>query len=656
VNAGGETRTFILYAVSAAPGGDLLLNIAGTNNRVLIDSTSTLFVNRSSCTGEELTTLTISMVNTGYHDFMITSADFYVTDTTYGQGRPRYPFRRDAQNNLIRSNDYVITPNPPVLPLTSAQSGFPIAVAQGQTRTIYLTFVSQRAEKRFARAYIYTNGQSRSGLNLNGVLTEGVLTFDLFGRGVSSSLSDNITGGLPKAISFPETKIGDSADATLHLFNPGICPLRISLPRMNITTGDIDEFSIVSLPTAGIDAATGDLILSPGANESVVLRFKPQTYGSRRAGLRLMTNDSTIIIPGITERGVYYLDLYGSGKADLYAEGVDFGSALIGGTGAEQIHKIVRVTNSLSKPLQIIGIIRSGADTADFQEDGAAHWPTLPITLNAGQELDLSVVFGPIAGQPGGRGADIKIVLSNGDTITAKLKGTAGTRTLSVNPTTLNLSVSAGKVARKTIMITNSGTMPIRLQAPSVAPLGSDFAMSPLARLALDPGQTEFLELSYSPQASGSVNAVLTIPNNGTTGAAQVTLNGVAKTKQVGVDPSALTQQGDIIGYGTIGRADDLSTSSAGSQDVTYGMALLQSVPNPAYDQVEIGYRLVNAGEVSLELYDGAGRLVKVLDAGTRLPGEQHVRVDVSGLASGVYHYRLNSGGHSISRSMTIAR
>jgi hypothetical protein len=655
VSAGGETRTFTLYAISKATGGDLKV-VGG----VVIDTTTTLFTNVSGCLGEQGTTIAISMVNTGYNDFIIRGAEFYESDTTYGQGRPRYPYRRDSQGRLIPMSDYLLTTTPPVLPLgRTSPVSFPIALAQGQTQTIYLTFVGSRTGKRFAKAFIRTNDQSRAGYDTNGVVTEGIYSFEVFARGVGSILSDNMTGGLPKAVSFPETKIGETSDAFLQLYNPGICPLRVSLPRMNLTAGDVDEFSIVSLPTNGIDAATGDLVLAPGSHDSVHVRFRPQQLGSRRAGMRLMTNDSTVMIPGITERGVYYVDLYGMGKADLYAESVDFGVALIGGTGADLTHKMVRVNNTLSKPVTITKITIDGVDAGEFTEDGGARWPSLPAVVAPGQELDLNIVFGPVAGgTAGGRSANAKIALSNGDTIVARLTGIAGTRTIAVNPSTLNFTVSPGKVNRKTVTVTNSGTMPLTLQPATLSPGSFDYSIGALPRLILAPGQTEFIEISYAPQTSGSSTSSLSIPSNSTTGTAQVTLNGVSKTKRIDVDPSQMTLRGGDENLGA-GRNTEMDGNQAVSgvtgEEISYGMMLGQSIPNPARDGVSISYYLSTACDVNLELYDGAGRLVKVLDAGQRGVGEQHVTVDVRQIAAGVYHYRLTSCGHTISRTMTIA-
>jgi Abnormal spindle-like microcephaly-assoc'd, ASPM-SPD-2-Hydin/Secretion system C-terminal sorting domain len=652
VNAGGEIRTFILNAISAAPGGDLSIGA------LVLDSNATLLTNTHACVGEQITSMLVTIRNTGYNDFIINGADFYRIDTTYGQGRPRYPFVRDAQGELIASADYVLTTVPNVAPSSSNQVVFPMVVPEGGTATFYITFTAQQPGKRFARAFIRTNGESRSGNDTDGVLTEGIVSFDLYGRGTGSRLSDNPGGGLPKAIVFPETHVGSTSDKQLVLYNPGECVLRVSLPFMDIVSGDVDEFTVVQKPSASIDPVTGDLLLAPGATETVTLRFKPRQHGSRRAGLRLMTNDSTIQIPGITERGVYYIDLYGPGKADIYAEDVDFGDALIGGTGPDQVRKPVRLKNTLNGPIVITRIIFDGVDTSEFKPDGTPGWPTLPIILNGGQEINLGVVFGPVAGgQPGPRVVMVKLVTEKGDTIQARLTGVAGTRTVAVTPTTVNLGpITLGKQARQAITITNSGTMTLTLQAPTLS-AGSDFSIGNLPRLVIAPGQTEFLEVTYTPQTPGGSNATLTIPSNATGGPVQVNLNGTAtKTKLVVVDPSQTVRREDVIDHGTLGRAENLNVTGVTGETIANGMALYQSVPNPARDEVEIGYRLGTAGDVRLELYDGAGRLLKVLDAGHRQEGEQRVRVDVRSLTNGVYHYRLNAGGSTLVRTLSIVR
>jgi hypothetical protein len=102
------------------------------------------------------------------------------------------------------------------------------------------------------------------------------------------------------------------------------------------------------------------------------------------------------------------------------------------------------------------------------------------------------------------------------------------------------------------------------------------------------------------------------------------------------------------------GEAPQSGTSSVGSEGSSSVMELSQSVPNPASGEAEIRYELKTAAEVTLRLYDEQGREVSVLDGGHRSRGEHVVRVDVSGLSSGVYHYRLEAGGRMISRSLRV--
>jgi hypothetical protein len=79
-------------------------------------------------------------------------------------------------------------------------------------------------------------------------------------------------------------------------------------------------------------------------------------------------------------------------------------------------------------------------------------------------------------------------------------------------------------------------------------------------------------------------------------------------------------------------------------------------MPNPASGEVAISYSLSSRGQVALELYDASGKAVRQLAAGVEESGEHVVRVDVSGLSSGVYHYRLTANGTTLSRDMTVVR
>jgi hypothetical protein len=653
VTADGESHDFILYA-TAVP---VLANFFA--NQTPLDSTSSFYTNTTGCIGVQPLTVPIDIENPGSVPVMISGVEVYKMDTTFSQGTPSYPLSRTPNGKVIPFTDYIVTTTPAVAPIPANPAvNYPITINPGNIARIYLTFISQRVNKRFARIFIRTDAVNFGAADTGGVYRPGLLRMDLYGRGAGGRLSSDAGGGLPRTVPFAVTKIGDSVDAPLVLYNSGQCDLRIALSSLTITAGDVEEFSIVRVPQTHVDNVNHDIVLPPGVSDSVICRFKPRQMGSRRAGFRLVTNDSAVIIPGITEQGVYYVDLYGNGKADLYASDVDFGMALIGGGPSEHIHRSVHLKNTINGTIVITKFVLEGPDTADIKAETNPAWPNLPLILNGGDELDLGVVFGPLAGGPlGARNATLKLITSNGDTIIAHLGGIAATRVVSVTPIVMNFGpVTAGKQIRRTVTITNTGMMSLTLAPPLLSP-GSDFVVGSLPRLTLVPGQTEYLEVTYVPQTPGGSNATLTIASNATNGALQITLNGTAlKTKLVDTDPSQTVAVKHGDDRDRAGMADAANTSGVAVDESVAGVRLWQSVPNPANDEVEIRYTLDRATVASLELYDAAGRMVRLVDGGDRGAGEHRVTVDVRELPSGTYHYRLIANGASITRTMTIVR
>ncbi len=76
-----------------------------------------------------------------------------------------------------------------------------------------------------------------------------------------------------------------------------------------------------------------------------------------------------------------------------------------------------------------------------------------------------------------------------------------------------------------------------------------------------------------------------------------------------------------------------------------YGFSLGQAYPNPALRSVTIPYTLTRAAHTTLDVWDLLGRRVKVVSGGIQAPGARKLVLQVSDLPSGVYLYRLRSGG-----------
>ncbi len=84
--------------------------------------------------------------------------------------------------------------------------------------------------------------------------------------------------------------------------------------------------------------------------------------------------------------------------------------------------------------------------------------------------------------------------------------------------------------------------------------------------------------------------------------------------------------------------------------------SLRQNYPNPFNPSTDIHYTLPARNLVLLTVYDLLGRHVKILVDSFEEAGEKQVRFDGSGLASGVYFYRLQSGKFVETKKMVLMR
>lgn len=83
---------------------------------------------------------------------------------------------------------------------------------------------------------------------------------------------------------------------------------------------------------------------------------------------------------------------------------------------------------------------------------------------------------------------------------------------------------------------------------------------------------------------------------------------------------------------------------------------LEQNFPNPFNPSTVIGYQLSGAGNVTLKVYDLLGREVATLVNERKAAGAYSVRFDGSGLASGIYFYRLQSGDFTQTKTLLLIR
>ncbi len=84
--------------------------------------------------------------------------------------------------------------------------------------------------------------------------------------------------------------------------------------------------------------------------------------------------------------------------------------------------------------------------------------------------------------------------------------------------------------------------------------------------------------------------------------------------------------------------------------------ALEQNYPNPFNPSTNIKYQIPNANHVALKVFDVLGREVATLVNDQRSPGTYKVQWDASGVASGVYLYRLQAGSFVETKKCVVLR
>jgi hypothetical protein len=84
--------------------------------------------------------------------------------------------------------------------------------------------------------------------------------------------------------------------------------------------------------------------------------------------------------------------------------------------------------------------------------------------------------------------------------------------------------------------------------------------------------------------------------------------------------------------------------------------AMEQNYPNPFNPSTVVRFEVGSSKWVTLKVHDVLGREVAILVNGVLTPGRYSTTFDGSGLASGVYYYRLAAGSFMVTRKAVLIR
>jgi len=98
------------------------------------------------------------------------------------------------------------------------------------------------------------------------------------------------------------------------------------------------------------------------------------------------------------------------------------------------------------------------------------------------------------------------------------------------------------------------------------------------------------------------------------------------------------------------------NSGEEGNSSIPTEYGLDQNYPNPFNPSTTINYQLPEKNHVSLQIYDILGNLITTLVDQEMEPGFHSIAWNASGLASGVYIYRLISGSFISSKKLILMR
>ncbi len=111
----------------------------------------------------------------------------------------------------------------------------------------------------------------------------------------------------------------------------------------------------------------------------------------------------------------------------------------------------------------------------------------------------------------------------------------------------------------------------------------------------------------------------------------------------------------DVNGAATVYGQVASATPTSGAGVVT-AYSLMQNYPNPFNPTTTINYTVRELGNVELKVYSVDGREVATLVNGAKDAGSYSVEFDASGLASGMYLYKMTVNGFTATQKMVLMK
>lgn len=260
-------------------------------------------------------------------------------------------------------------------------------------------------------------------------------------------------------------------------------------------------------------------------------------------------------------------------------------------------------------------IVGSNKYNLQYKVDGATNTTTKLFTWDIGTQHTLAAVT------PQFQGANIRYVFgswsNNGDT----------TQTITINTETITYIVNY-KTQYKLITLLNPSGIPATITG------GNTFYDSSVtANLNISPLQVQYNNQAWYFQR----------------------WQGVGTGSYTGTNPNPQIIMNNIISETAIWDTIPIGIQKQGSE-VPKEYALHQNYPNPFNPVTKIKFDLPVNSNIKLMVYDILGNEVMIIADSYQKAGYYEAEIDASGLASGVYFYKLTTDSYVMTKKMLVIK
>jgi hypothetical protein len=312
---------------------------------------------------------------------------------------------------------------------------------------------------------------------------------------------------VPPSLTFADQIVGsNSPPNTITLYNTGDAKLKIS--KLTITGPNEADFIIQNTSTCGSTLAYGQ-------NCMINVTFNPTATGMRTAFVSITDN-----APGSPQTA----NLFGTGVAPsvvLSPTSLTFAAQQVGTTSPSQT---VILNNTGSATLTITALQITGTNKSDYNIANN----TCGGSVAEGANCAISVAFTPTAS--GARSASLSITdNAAGSPQTASLTGTGTAPAVTLFPGSLafgNQDVGTTS-APLMVNVNNTGTAPLTVTGVGISGVNStDFSQTNDCNVQVAPGANCMVVVTFTPTASGTRAASLSITDNAGSGSQTASLTG----------------------------------------------------------------------------------------------------------------------------------